>query len=60
LVSLKIYDILGSVVATLVNENKSAGNYEAKFDGSKLVSGVYFYKISSGVFSNVKKMILVK
>ncbi len=59
-VSLKIYDALGREVATLVNEEKPAGNYEVQFDASKLTSGIYFYKITSGKFSQVKKMILMK
>ncbi|MBX3008442.1 MAG: T9SS type A sorting domain-containing protein [Melioribacteraceae bacterium] len=58
--SLRIFDILGSEVATLVNEKQSAGNYEVKFDGSHLVSGVYFYKLEIGSFSTVKKMLLMK
>ena len=58
--SLRVFDILGSEVATLVNENKSAGNYEAKFDVAQLTSWVYFYKISSGSFTSTKKMILLK
>lgn len=60
LVSLKIYDVLGREVATLVNEYKSSGNYQIKFDGSTLVSGVYFYRLQAGSFSETKKMLLVK
>jgi hypothetical protein len=59
-VTLKVYDLLGNEVATLVNEEKLAGKYEVKFNASKLVSGVYIYKIKSGSFSNTKKMILMK
>ena len=59
-VVLKVYDILGNEVATLVNENKSAGNYEVKFDGSNLSSGIYFYKLQSGSFVQTKKFILIK
>ena len=58
--SLRIYDILGKEVATLVNERQPAGNYEVKFDGSNLSSGVYFYKLQSGEFVQVNKMILMK
>jgi hypothetical protein len=59
-VTLKIYDIMGNEIATLVNEEKSAGNYEVEFDGSNLSSGLYFYTINTGSFSQVKKMILLK
>lgn len=59
-VSLKVYDMLGKEVATLVNENKDAGNYTVSFNASKLSSGVYYYKILSGDFSDIKTMILVK
>ena len=57
---LKIYDIAGKEVMTLVNETKPAGRYQVKFDGSNLGSGVYFYKITAGNFSAVKRMILIK
>jgi hypothetical protein len=60
LVTLKIYDILGSEVATLVNEEKAAGKYEVNFNASSLASGVYIYKIQAGSFINSKKMILLK
>ncbi|MFA5838883.1 MAG: T9SS type A sorting domain-containing protein [Candidatus Paceibacterota bacterium] len=60
LVTLKIYDILGTEIATLVNENKSAGKHEVKFDASNLPSGIYLYKISAGNFVQTKKMILMK
>ncbi len=59
-VQLKIYDILGKEVATLVNENKEAGNYEVRFNASNLSSGVYFYKLQSGNFIQIKKMTVVK
>lgn len=57
---LKVYDILGSEVATLVNEKKSAGNYEVKFDASGLSSGIYFYKLESGSFLQTRKLLLMK
>lgn len=60
LVSLKVYDILGQEVSTILNEYKSAGNYEVKFDGSNLPSGVYLYKLQSGDFVQTKKIILLK
>jgi len=61
--SLRVFDILGNEVATLVNENKPAGNYEVKFNveqASSLSSGVYFYTLKLGTFSETKKMILMK
>jgi hypothetical protein len=60
IVTLKIYDILGSEVATLVNEQKAAGKYEVNFNASALASGVYLYKIQSGSFVSSKKMILIR
>jgi len=60
LVKIVVYDILGKEVATLVNEVKTAGVYIVDFDASSLSSGIYFYKITSGNFSNIKKMILIK
>ena len=50
LVVLKVYDILGSEVATLVNQEQSVGNYKVDFNASKLSSGVYFYQIKAGEF----------
>jgi mannosyl-glycoprotein endo-beta-N-acetylglucosaminidase len=58
--TLKVYDILGNEVATLVNEEKSAGSYEVNFDGTKLSSGAYIYKLKAGLFTDAKKMILLK
>ena len=60
LVTLKVYDILCREVATLVNENKPVGNYEVKFDGSNLSSGIYFYTLKAGSFTETKKMLLLK
>jgi hypothetical protein len=60
LVTLKVYDILGKEIATLINENKSEGNYEVDFNASALPSGLYIYKIQTGNFTDVKKMILTK
>jgi len=59
-VSLKVYDMLGNEVATLVNENKPAGNYEVEFNGSSFPSGIYFYKLTFDNSSITKKMILAK
>jgi hypothetical protein len=58
--SLKVYDILGNEVATLVQEEKPAGTYEVQFDASNLSSGVYFYTLSTHNFTSTKKMILTK
>jgi hypothetical protein len=59
-VSLKVYDIIGNEVATLVNEEQSAGSYEVIFSADGLTSGIYFYKLQSGSFVETKKMILLK
>jgi len=59
-VSLKIYDILGREIATLINKEQKAGNYEVNFNASKLSSGVYFYKLQAGNFSQTKKLLLLK
>jgi hypothetical protein len=58
--TLKVYDVLGNEVITLVSEEKKAGRYEAVFNGARLSSGVYFYKIQTGQFIQTKKLILVK
>lgn len=59
-VLLKVYDILGNEVSTLVNELKSAGSYQIVFDASELSNGVYFYRLQSDSFIETKKMILMK
>jgi photosystem II stability/assembly factor-like uncharacterized protein len=59
-VSLKVYDILGREVATLVNEEKLAGSYEVQFEGSGLTSGIYFYQLKAGEYSETKKMSLLR
>jgi hypothetical protein len=58
--TLKVYDVLGNEVATLVNEFRNAGSYEVDFNASALSSGVYFYKLQAGSFIQTKKMILMK
>lgn len=58
--TLKIYDILGNEVATLVDEYREAGRYEITFNASHLASGVYFYKLQAGSFIETKKMILLR
>ncbi len=57
---LKIYDVLGNEIATLVNENKAAGVYEVEFNASMLPSGIYFYRLRAGDYDMVKKLILMK
>ncbi len=57
---LKIYDVLGNELATLVNEEKSAGSYDVTFNANGLPSGVYFYQLKAGSFVESKKMILLK
>jgi hypothetical protein len=59
-VSLKIYDVLGNEVTTLVNENKPEGTYEVDFNGVGLTSGIYYYRLESEGFVQTKKMILLK
>jgi len=59
-VSIKVYDMIGQEVASLVNEMKDAGTYEVKFDGKNLASGVYIYKMSADNFTSVKKLNLLK
>jgi hypothetical protein len=59
-VSLKIYDITGREIASLLNETKLAGYHEVRFDGSKLASGIYLYKLKTENFTQVRKMALAK
>jgi hypothetical protein len=59
-VTLKVYDILGSEVATLVNEEQEAGYKEVKFNGSNIASGMYVYRLHSGNYVSTKKMMVVK
>jgi hypothetical protein len=59
-VILKVYDVLGREAATLVNENLKAGEYNVNFNAMNLTSGLYFYKLSAGTISDVKKMLLIK
>ena len=60
LVTLKIFDILGKEIATLINEKQSPGTYEVNWDASAFPSGVYFYKLTTGDFTETKKMLLIK
>ncbi len=59
-VELKIFDLLGREITTLVNEYKSAGHYETEFNGEYLSSGVYLYRLTTGDYSETKKMLLIK
>ena len=59
-VKLKIYDVLGREVATLVNMNQGPGEYEINFNAKEMPSGVYFYKLQAGTFVQTKKMILLR
>ena len=59
-VKLIVYNILGRQITTLVNEEKTPGNYEADFNGSKLSSGIYFYRIEAGAYKKTKQMVLIK
>ena len=63
-VSLKVYDVLGREVATLVNEEKQPGEYEVEFNPASgiknLASGIYFYKLQAANYSSTKKMIYLK
>jgi hypothetical protein len=59
-VELTVFDILGNKISTLVNENKSQGNYEVEFDAKNLSSGIYFYNLKAGYVWLTNKMILLK
>jgi hypothetical protein len=59
-VKLKIFNVLGHEIPTLVNEAKPKGNYAVEFYGSILPSGIYFYQLNAGNFINTKKMTLLK
>jgi hypothetical protein len=59
-VTLKVFDLLGRVVSTLVNEELKTGSYEATWDASRSSSGVYFYRLDTGNFIQTKKMVMIK
>ncbi len=59
-ITLKVYDVLGKEIATLVNDEKPAGSYEVEFSAIGLPSGIYFYKLQAGSFVETKKMVLMK
>ena len=60
MVTLKVYDILGKEVVTVINELQTAGTKNITFDASVLSSGVYYYQLVSGEFTSTKKLILMK
>ena len=60
IVQLRVYDILGREVATLVNEEKPAGTYEITWNAANLPSGVYFYQLKTGSYTATKKLLLLK
>lgn len=60
MITLKVYDIIGRDIATLINEEREAGWYEQSFDASKLASGIYIYRLSAGAKVFSKKMMLIK
>jgi hypothetical protein len=60
LVTLKVYDVLGNEIETLINEEKPTGSYEVNFSASELPSGVYFYQLRTGNYIDTKKMVLIK
>jgi Secretion system C-terminal sorting domain len=59
-ISLKVFDLMGREVATLVNEVKSAGSYTATFNAANMPSGVYFYRLQAGSFTETKRLVLLK
>jgi hypothetical protein len=59
-VSVKVFDVLGNLIASLVNQNQEAGNYKINFNAGELSNGMYLYKIQAGSFIAIKKMLLIK
>ena len=59
-VTLKVYDMLGKEVSTLVNEKQSPGTYQVEFDAGSLTSGIYFYRLTSGDFTDTRRMMMIK
>ena len=60
IVTIKVYDMLGREVRTLVNERESTGNHSVRFDAASLASGVYFYRLEAGSYHDTKKLLLLK
>ncbi len=59
-ITLKVYDVLGNEIETLISEEKPAGIYEIEFDGANLPSGIYFYRMRAGSLVESKKMVFLK
>jgi hypothetical protein len=59
-VNLTVYDVMGTEIVTLIDEEKPAGTYEIEFDGSELTSGIYIYVLDTGELMRTKKMILIR
>jgi len=59
-VTIKIYDILGKEINTIVNKKQSVGEYKIQFDGSQIASGVYFCHMRAGDFSEMRKLVLLR
>jgi hypothetical protein len=59
-VTIKVYDVLGREVTTLVSQELSAGNYKQQWNANRMPSGIYFYRLQSGSFTETKKLILLK
>lgn len=59
-VTLKIYDVVGREIVTILNEQKEAGYYEVEWNANETSSGIYYYKIQAGAFTEIKKMLLIK
>ncbi|MCL4279203.1 MAG: T9SS type A sorting domain-containing protein, partial [Ignavibacteriaceae bacterium] len=59
-VILKVYDILGNEIRSLVNEEKTPGNYQLEFNAANLPTGIYFYRLQAGSFIETRKMVLMK
>jgi hypothetical protein len=60
LIVLKVFDVMGREIQTLVSERQNAGNHSVQFNGSKLPSGVYFYRLETGMFHDTRKLLLLK
>ena len=60
LVTLKVYDVLGREITTIINKELAPGSYEVEFNGNGLASGMYFYRLEAGSFVQTKKMVLAK
>ncbi len=59
-IKIKVYDVTGKEIEILVEEFKNAGRYQVRFEGSNFASGIYFYKLTAGEFSETKRMVLIR